>query len=144
MAGATSKQSPPVDVTAGPSKAASSKGSLPPPLPKGPLPKHLTKATLPPPPPARWPAQPRSSGRGHRHNPCQERREAAQSVVATERLRVETFGHQQGLLGQSSQHSLQLQAQQHKQKKNTHFWWCPSLPVQPGGDGSASSEDAGS
>ena len=115
MAGATSKQSPPVHVTAGPSKAASSKGSLP------------------PPPPARWPAQPRSSGRGHRHNPVagvsfapdgsyfprQERREAAQSVVAKERLRVETFGHQQELLAQSSQyqHSLQLQAQQHQQKK---------------------------
>jgi hypothetical protein len=46
-------------------------------------------------PPPKRPQQSQTTGRGHRHNACQERQEAGQSVKAKETLRVAVFMQEQ-------------------------------------------------
>ena len=76
---------------------------------------------LPPPkPPARTPVQSRTTGKRNKHNPCQERREQAQSVRAKEEARVRMFHAQQ-----VHQQELELQAQQCQQSlqgPESLFW----------------------
>ena len=86
-------------------------------------PASTSRKAMPPPPPkppARTPVQSRTTGKGHKHNPCQERREQAQSVRAKEEARVRMFHAQQ-----VHQQELELQAQQCQQSlqgPESLFW----------------------
>ena len=65
-----------------------------------------------PKPPPRRPQQSRTTGRGHRHNPCQQRREMAQSIQAKEAARHTLYTAQHVLHQQSLQHEQSRQQQQ--------------------------------
>jgi len=92
------------------------------PAPPASAPASTTSKAMPPPPPkppARTPVQSRPTGKGHKHNPCQERREQAQSVRAKEEARVRMHAQQ------VHQQELELQAQQCQQSlqgPESLFW----------------------